>query len=196
MKEPRKNKIPLPKTIARHFSEGKYCDYPLEIIMSAINSHNLEYNSIAIPIRLGFWQTLIVNFDAYLYLIEHNSETELQQFVTQPNQIMANVGIELPVEFDRQSAELFAIFAEPELVEAMKSEDELDFHKVLWSDAWKQRHPQKYSEGYMSSDVFIGVNDLNYSLHDIPIEKIGMKKPDRFGVCLMSFCMTMSEKGD
>lgn len=53
---------------------------------------------------------------------------------------------------------------------------------------WKQRHPKKYSEGYMSSDVFIGVNDLKYSLHDIPIEKIGMKKPDRFGICLMSFC--------
>ncbi len=70
MYKDRQNKIPQPRTIARHYAEGKYCDYPTDIVLSAVNSHDYEYNPTAIPIKLGFIQI----FRACLKTIVNGSE--------------------------------------------------------------------------------------------------------------------------
>jgi len=47
------NKIPQPKTIARHYIDGKLCDYPAEAVFSAINSFDYNYNSVKVLVELG-----------------------------------------------------------------------------------------------------------------------------------------------
>ena len=46
MLKDRPNKIPMPRTIARHYSEGKYCDYPTDILLDAVNTADLPYNPL------------------------------------------------------------------------------------------------------------------------------------------------------
>lgn len=57
MAKDRPNKIPMPRTFARHYAEGKYCDYPSDLLLGAVNAHEYEYNPTAIPVRIGFQQT-------------------------------------------------------------------------------------------------------------------------------------------
>ena len=72
MKKDRPNKVPRPRTIAKHYSQGRYCDYPSDILFEAVNNYEYDYNPTAIPIRIGFRQTFIANFNALVYLCEHD----------------------------------------------------------------------------------------------------------------------------
>ncbi len=193
MRRVRENKIPKPKTIARHFEEGKYCDFPLETIMSAVNSHAFDYDSVAIPLQLGFWQTFIVNFNAFVYLTKHNSEKELERFRSNPNLYMKEAGIGLRVDFDEISADLFSVFAEKELVDAMQSGGQLSFAMKLDSEEWKQRHPNKYSAGYIGTALFVGMDNLEYAFDKLPAEKIGLPDTTALGMCMLLFCRAMTQ---
>ena len=43
----------------------------IRLDLSAVNSHEYEYNPTAIPIKPGFQQMFNANFRAFLYLSEH-----------------------------------------------------------------------------------------------------------------------------
>lgn len=90
MYKDRLNKIPQPRTIARHYAEGKYCDYPADIVLSAVNSHDYEYNPTAIPIKPGFLQMFNANFRAFLYLSEHGPRgiRSVSQKITRNGSVM------------------------------------------------------------------------------------------------------------
>ena len=122
MLKDRPNKIPMPRTIARHYSEGRYCDYPTDIILEAVNTADFPYNPTAIPIRLGFRQIFAANFDAFVYLSEHRSPDEIRKFLDSPDSFMAEAGIELRVPFDEYSPKIFAAITCPELIATSRND--------------------------------------------------------------------------
>lgn len=68
------NKIPTPGTIARHYAQGRHCDYPTDTVLSAVNSFDHDYDSRAIPVRVGFEQFALANLGALVYLGWHHDE--------------------------------------------------------------------------------------------------------------------------
>lgn len=86
MKEDRLKHLPSPKIIARRFSEGKYCDYPADIVCSAVNNYDFNYNPTAIPIELSFFQILSANFSAFKYLYDNYTEENITDFLSSPEE--------------------------------------------------------------------------------------------------------------
>lgn len=152
MNKNRPNKIPGKKTLARHFAQGKLCDYPAEAIFSAINSFDYEYNPIAIPIELGFEQIFIYNLEAFAYLIKHRTSEVLSAFIADPNSYMQRVGVNLPVPFDDITPKIMAAMLEDEYFEAMMSDDMLAVFSLTALEApnsWTTRHPERYPASFM-----------------------------------------------
>lgn len=151
MKE-RVNKIPKPRTIAKHYAQGRYCDYPADILFEAVNSYPYDYNPTAIPIQLGFKQIFIANFDAFVYLSEHRSQEEIEAFVADPNGFMSKAGVKLLVPFDAIAPKIFIALAEDEMLEALHDSEGLAVGSLLVDTrncGWSSRHPERYSKGYM-----------------------------------------------
>ena len=163
MSQDRLKKIPTSKTIARHYSEGKYCDYPADIIFSAVNSHDFEYNSIAIPIKLGFPQIFEADFNAFMYIAENKDQ--IDSFLEDPNGFMAEQGIELATPLDEYAPKIMAALAEDEMLAALKSEDKLKIFDMFRTDegkAWRDRHPERYPKAYLNRKVFFRLDGIPY----------------------------------
>ncbi len=179
MLKDRPNKTPRPRTIARHYSEGQYCDYPTDIVLSAINSHDLDYNPTAIPIRLGFQQLFTANFNAFAYLSEHKSPEEIEAFLKDPDGFMTEAGIELKSPFDDVAPRIFAALVEDEMLELLKDPAEPSVHKLLIRDEnkqWRMRHPERYPKEYMTLSPFWGLNGISYLLEEEVLESYGFSK--------------------
>lgn len=152
MNKNRPNKIPGKKTLARHFAQGKLCDYPAEAIFSAINAYDYEYNPIAIPIELGFEQIFIYNLEAFAYLCKHRTTEVLSAFIANPNSHMQKVGVNLPVPFDEITPKIMAAMLEDEYYEALMSDDRLAVFRLTVLEApnsWTTRHPERYPASFM-----------------------------------------------
>lgn len=161
------NNIPRPKIIARHFSQGKVCDYPAEAVLSAVNAYDFGYHSITIPIKIGFEQMFNLNIDAFIYLSQHRSEAEFQKFLLNPNAYMANVGVILPAQFDEVTPRIIVAMLEDELLDAIKSDDIIAVIKLLGGidhSPWIDRHPERFpSDQIMHPEIYT----LNVSSYDV-----------------------------
>ncbi|MDE5652400.1 MAG: hypothetical protein K2I48_02880 [Muribaculaceae bacterium] len=169
MYKDRQNKIPQPRTIARHYAEGKYCDYPTDIVLSAVNSHDYEYNPTAIPIKLGFIQIFNANYRAFLYLSEHNTPDEIAEFLENPNGFMENAGVELGTPFDDVAPKIFVAMAEKDMLEAMRDPDTSAVCRLVYSSdegSWPKRHPERYPKDYMKRSPYATLKDIPYLLDE------------------------------
>lgn len=152
------NKAPTPRTLARHFSEGKVCDYPAEIVLSAVNAYDYGYNSVTIPCKIGFEQMFQINIDAFIYLSQHRTETEFQKFLSDPNGYMVQVGVELVTPFDDITPKIIVAMLEDEMFEAIKSGMSgavSDLTQDRGSHLWRDRHPERYSAKFMKRCSFL-----------------------------------------
>ncbi len=169
MYKDRQNKIPHPRTIARHYAEGKYCDYPTDIVLSAVNSYDYEYNPTAIPIKLGFIQIFNANYRAFLYLSEHNTPDEVAAFLDNPNVFMEKVGVELGTPFDDVAPKIFVAMVEKDMLEAMRNPDTSAVCHLIHSTdegSWPMRHPERFPKEYMKRFTYATLRDIPYLLED------------------------------
>lgn len=176
MYKDRQNKIPQPRTIARHYAEGKYCDYPTDIVLSAVNSYDYEYNPTAIPIKLGFIQIFNANYRAFLYLSEHNTPDEVAAFLDNPNGFMEKVGVELGTPFDDVAPKIFVAMVEKDMLEAMRDPDTLAVCNLVHSTdegSWPKRHPERFPKDYMKRHTYGTLRDIPYLLEDKIFEAKG-----------------------
>ena len=171
MRKDRSNKFPKPQTIASHYAAGRYCDYPADVVMSAINGHDLDYNSIAIRPLIGFQQFFIANLDSFLYLANHNSEEEMSLFLLDPNEYLAERNVEVLVPFDDSTAKIFAALVEDEMLSALKSKecDEVwDITSIYKDHPWRKRHTERYPRGFMQLGKICGLSIH----HFLDVEKL------------------------
>ena len=190
----RPNKIPQPQTIARHYAQGEYCDYPADILMSAVNSHDHPYNPTAIPIRLCFQQMLVANFNAFAYLAEHNSQEEIKKFLADPNGFMTDAGVELKEQFDERAPKIFAAMVEGDMLEALKSEDDIAVCRLVGSydkSSWPHRHTERYPAKYMRRDYSSNIEGIPY-LYDELAQSYGFTRD--FSIDLGFILRHFSEK--
>lgn len=169
MYKDRKNKIPQPKTIARHYAEGKYCDYPTDIVLSAVNSHDYEYNPTAIHIKLGFIQVFIANYRAFLYLSEHNTPEDIAAFLEDPDGFMDNAGVKLGCPFDDVAPKIFVAMVEDDMLDAMRNQDISAVCHLIYSsdeDSWPKRHTERFPKDYMKRFTYATLRDIPYLLDD------------------------------
>ncbi len=195
MLKDRENKIPQPRTIARHYSEGKYCDYPADTIMSAVNSYDYDYNPTAIPIRLGFKQMLNANFNAFIYLCEHNDAKNVQEFLNDPDGYMKDAGIHLEVPFDEYAPKIFAAMVEDDMLEAFRSEDDMAVCHLLHSDitdSWRFRHPERYPRAYMNWECYWELKNIPWRIADEILAENGFTQD--FGVNLLFIVHWFADK--
>lgn len=186
MKKERPNTIPLPRTIAKHYAQGRYCDYPSDILFEAVNSHEYDYNPTAIPIRIGFRQTVIANFNALVYLSEHRSEDEIKSFLSDPDCFMSEAGIDLLVPFDDIAAKIMVTLVEDDMLEALRDPEGHKVCNLVYSrepDSWRYRHPERYDRNYMKRDCFFNLYGIPSSLDKDFLEASGFN--DHMGVHLL-----------
>lgn len=195
MRMDRPNKIPRPKTIARHFADGKYCDYPADIVLSAVNSYSVEYNSIAIPLKLGFEQMFNANIQAFAYLIRNRDSIDINDFLSAPSYFMEQRGLRLLVPFDEYIPRIYAALLEDEMLETLKVNDLDKFLNVIYSrepNSWKARHPERYPKAYMDRLSYPFLEDIPNMLTGKEYEEIGLSKD--MGVNLLFLRKFFSEK--
>lgn len=176
MYKDRKNKIPQPRTIAKHYADGKYCDYPTDIVLSAVNSHDYEYNPTAIPIKLGFIQVFIANYRAFLYLSEHKTPEDTAAFLEDPDGFMDNAGVELGCPFDDVAPKIFVAMVEDDMLEAMREPDTSAVCHLIYSsdeDSWPKRHSERFPKNYMKRFTYATLRDIPYLLDDELFEANG-----------------------
>lgn len=186
MKKDRPNKIPMPRTIARHYAEGRYCDYPSDILFDAVNNHDYDYNPTAIPIRIGFKQTFIANFNALVYLCEHRSKTEINAFLSDPNGFMSKAGVDLRVPFDEIAPKIMVTLIEDDMLNALRDPEGLTVCSLVYSresDSWRYRHPERYDRNYMKRDCFFNLYGIPSSFDKDFLEASGFN--DHMGVNLL-----------
>lgn len=147
----------MPRTLARHFSEGKVCDYPAETVLSAVNAYDYGYNSISIPVQIGFKQMFEINIDAFIYMSQHRTETALQSFLSDPNGYMSEVGIKLITPLDDITPKIMVAMLEDEMFDALKSETSREICYLTYrthldntqTNPWGDRHPERYPAKFM-----------------------------------------------
>lgn len=152
MRKDRPNKIPQPKTIARHYAEGKFCDYPSDIILSAVNSCDYEYNPTTIPVRLGFEQMFMANVQSFLYLRDNRNSVDMNEFLANPDKFMERAGVNLMVPFDDYFPRILVALLEDEMLDAlMNPSDDKVFRLIHCPEpgSWQYRHPERYPKAYM-----------------------------------------------
>lgn len=189
------NKIPLPRTVARHYSEGRYSDYPADAIFSAVNSHDLTYSPTAIPFSIGFETLFISDFNAFIYLCSHNSEEEVEAFLKDPNGFMERAGLELRVPMSEDDARIFAAIAEDEMQRALKNKDSLHVLFAVYSMegySWGKRHPERYPKKYLNRKCPLGLN-LPYRFDENELKAFGVTNGD-MSVSLLNIISFFSEK--
>lgn len=172
----RLSKLPLPKTIAKHYAQGKYCDYPADIIFEAVNSYQNDYNPTAIPIKIGFKQIFVANFNALVYLCEHRTKEELESFLSDPNRYMEKAGVELNIPFDDIAPKIFVSLVEEDMLEALRNPVGSAVCKLVYSDdegSWRFRHPERYDKGYMKRERFLGLDGITVDLDTEYLEAHG-----------------------
>lgn len=186
MSKNRLENLPRSSTIAKHYAEGKYVDYPAEIILSAINSNDFEYNPTAIPIETGFRHYFHGNTDAFSYLIEHNSSSEINAFLADPNGYMDDAGISLALPFDEISPKIFAALVEDEIVDVLKNPDMEAVFKIVRRQndtKWALRHPERYPKDYMCRELPYGLQYIPYSIREIFSVEKGFS--EHFNLCIL-----------
>lgn len=186
MRKEKPNKIPRPSTIARHYAEGKYCDYPADIVLSAVNSYDKDYNPTAIPVEIGFKQLFVANFNAFAYLCEHRSEDELKAFLADPDGYMDKAGVALNLPFDEYAPKIFVALMEDEILNALKSEDKSVVCRTVYSEeenCWRLRHTERYPKGYMKRDCFYRLKNIPYDFDESELRAAGFNS--RMGVNLL-----------
>lgn len=169
----------MSRTIARHYAMGKYCDYPSDILLEAVNMHDYDYCPTAIPVRIGFQQMFIANFKAFVYLCEHRNADEINSFLSDPNGYMANAGIELSVPFDEIAPKILATLVEDDMLDALrdpKGEAVCDLIYSREQNSWPFRHPERYERNYMKRDRFYGLYNVPASFDDNVLTAKGFNK--------------------
>ena len=177
MRVDRPNKIPRPKTIARHFADGKYCNYPTDIVLLAVNSYSFEYNSIAIPLKLGFEQMFNVNTHSFAYLIRNRDSIDINDFLSAHSYFMEQRGLRLRVPFDEYIPRIYAALLEDEILETLKVNDLDKFLNVIYSrepNSWMDRHPERYPKAYMYRNSYPFLEDIPNLLTGKEYEEIGL----------------------
>lgn len=188
------NKIPRPSTIARRFAQCKLADLPADTVMAAVNSHELDYNPTAIPIRLTFPQLFAANFNAFAYLAEHNSEDEIAEFLNAPAQFMERAGVEIAVPFDEMSASIFASLVEDDILSLLKTEEGIDsIYRLMIRDelTWLTRHTERYPRKYMSLYGIWGLKNIPFLLEEETVKKYGF--PEKLTMGMMKIYDFLSE---
>ncbi len=170
------NKIPQPKTIARHYSQGRLCDYPAETVLSAINSYDYKYDSVTIPVRPTFGTIIFSNFEFFAYLANHNSQPEIETFLANPNEFVSASGIPTVLPLDDDSAYIMAMLVEPELLALLRSDDALAVMHFVYSPDWTARHTRKFHNGYCTIDAFWNLDDCCKSHNDIQFTEYGFTR--------------------
>ena len=195
MNKERINKIPRPSTIARRFAQCRLADLPADTVMSAVNSHELDYNPTAIPIRPAFPQLFAANFNAFAYLAEHNSETEVAEFLNSPAQFMERAGIDVAVPFDETSAKIFASLVEDDILSLLKTEEGIDsIYRLMIRDelAWLTRHTERYPRKYMSLSGIWGLRNIPFLLEEETVKKYSF--PEKLTMGMMKIYDCLSER--
>lgn len=172
----KENKIPRPSTIARRFAANKLADLPADIVMSAVNSHELNYNPTAIPIKIPFPQLFAANFNAFAYLAEHNSEDEIAEFLRNPSVFMKNAEVDLVAPFDETSARIFASLVEEDILSLLRTEEGIDsIYRLMLRDelTWLNRHTERYSRKYMTLSGIFGLKNIPYLLEEETVKSFG-----------------------
>lgn len=178
MAKDRPNKIPTQKTIARHYSEGKYCDYPADIVLGAVNAFDYDYNPTTFPIEIGFQQMFAADFNAFVYLCEHKDEIDIEAFLSDANGFMANAGIDLAVPFNDIMPKVLVTLLEDDMFEAIHSADDMAICSIIHNrdkDSWRYRHPERYDRSFMLRECFISL-DLARHLEAKTVQTFGFSK--------------------
>lgn len=153
-------------TIARHYSLGKFCDYPADALLSAVNSFDYNYNPTAILIKTGFQQLFIADFNAFAYLSEHKTDAEIQSFLNDPNDFMLKADIRLAIPLDDIAPRIFAALVEDDMLEALKDPEGHAVCQTIFSNdkqSWRYRHPERYPRPYMKMNCLLGLRDIPYT---------------------------------
>lgn len=172
----RPNKLPKPKTIASHYADGKYCDYPADIVLGAVNAFDYNYNSIAIPIQIGFNQMFVANFKAFVYLCEHKNDIDIESFLADPNEFMKRAGIEFRVPFNDIMPRIMVAMLDDDMLSALRSTDLQSVCKMIYSDdkeSWTYRHPERYDRTFMKRNLFYNSSVVPCHLETEEVESAG-----------------------
>ncbi|MCH5233723.1 MAG: hypothetical protein J1E16_00370 [Muribaculaceae bacterium] len=167
MKEDRLKHLPSSKIIAHRFSEGKYCDYPADIVCRAVNKYDFNYNPTTIPIELSFFQILSANFSAFKFLYDNYTEENIEDFLSSPEEFFNKHNVEVSVPFDKESPKIIVALIERDIRPFLESED--GYREILRYDDreksdknWFYRHKERYPEWYLSE------NHCIHSLDKVP----------------------------
>lgn len=193
-KKEKENKIPRPSTIARRFAANKLADLPADIVMSAVNSHELKYHPTAIPIKIPFPQLFAANFNAFAHLAEHNSEDEIAEFLKDPSMFMKNAGVDVTVPFDETSARIFVSLVEEDILSLLRTEEGIDsIYRLMLRDelTWLTRHPERYPRKYMSLSGIFGLKNIPYLLEEETVKSFGF--PEKLTIGMLKIYDFLSE---
>ena len=173
------NRIPRPKTLARHYSEGRYCDYPAEVVMSAVNAEPLTYNPTAFPIKIGFLQSFTANFPSFAYLSKHRSASEIEAFLQDPNNFVKEAGIKTIIPFDEFLPKIMAAMLEDDMYKALISDNCLAVGYLtsrFCDSEWSRRHPERYPKTYMQRESFAFLKDLPHHIFGDDVKSSGLSQ--------------------
>lgn len=190
----KENKIPRSSTIARRFAANKLADLPADIVMSAVNSHELDYNPTAIPIRIPFPQLFAANFNAFAYLAEHNSVDEIAEFLADPYMFMKNAEVDVVAPFDETSARIFASLVEEDILSLLRTEEGIDsIYRLMLRDelTWLKRHTERFPRKYMTLSGIFGLKNIPYLLEEETVTSFGF--PEKLIIGMLRIYDILSE---
>lgn len=194
------NKMPTAKTVARHYAEGRYSDYPTDAVLSAVNTFDYDYNPTAVPFKIGFQQTFYANFKAFVYLSRHNSEEEIKRFLDNPDGFCSEVGVELGVPFDEISPKIFAAMVEEQMLETIKTGESFNVLIATRNKSvgdWGERHREKFPSQFMRRECLHGLRGVPPRLEAEEIEAAGFGASQAsLGVMLAHIIGHFSDSGD
>lgn len=176
MAKDRPNKIPTPKTIARRYSEGWYCDYPADTVLGAVNSFDYDYNPTAIPIQIGFSQMFVANFNVFVYLCDHKDDIDMDSFLADPVGYMENVGVELKAPLNDITSQIMVSMLEEDMMAALRSSDQMSVCDLIYSgdkESWPHRHPERYDRTFMKRRDFYDFRVVPGQLNVEELESAG-----------------------
>lgn len=178
MKTDRPNRIPQPGTIARYFASGRYCDYPADIVLSAVNTCDCKYDSVTIPVRLGFIQMFNANIRTFAYLCKNRDTINAVEFLADPDRIMEKAGVTPSVPFDGYLHRIFMALLEDEMFTALHDPEGNGVFDVVYSrksDSWRYRHQERYPSAYMKRNPLHWLEGIPAILSDKEYE-VGLNK--------------------
>ena len=168
-------KSPRPSPLARHYYNGDFCEYPVDMVLSAVNDADFPYNSIAIPIQLKLRQSFYANFESYVYLVNNYSDAAIVEFMAHPNEYMQAHNVNRPAPIDTMTAEIMAMCADPALIKAIRSDSLSNVNSVIERACWKKKYPKRYPKEFFDYNVIWNVAGVE-AFPDVDFEAHGFSK--------------------